>query len=500
MEYQIMGKTATLRNEEPQATIVDGREFPMEGVEMFTSDIAPKAKDNASLVNKLPIELLLEIFWRYVHGEDICPVPSHAYKIPTSCQSSGDPVRVSQVCSLWRAIAFSSPTLWSTIYFNTTVRSHFDRLSHHIHRSAAVPLTLTIDMQRIRRPKLFQPGAMQKALQSALAQLPRCRRLYLNFSWEMQTWLVQNLPPTPPLQLEEFSAYIPGWSSGSRSTLKLCTYLHSSPRLLAAKWKGVHAFGRTTELLVQHIPRDVRVVEMEDFHSLDDLVPFLKGCERLERLSSYISKATRLQSPALRLDHLQSLSLSTMGNLAATLGSLTLPSLTELTLDHFWDMGHAGVLHADIGWAALLAMVERSGCRIQRLTYKRNGGNNGEDPYVAEEDLLHTLESPLFDSLTYLSLEGSFGNATLMGLTLLPGHRKTLPGLKSLEVKGCWSTDGVWSELVMSRSGQALESAHILLRGPSQSNFSRDMMLVLPSVDVHAEWRELDHKTGLALG
>ncbi|KAJ2925860.1 hypothetical protein H1R20_g11235, partial [Candolleomyces eurysporus] len=484
MEYQnntVMGITATLRDEERQATIVDG-ESPMEGLEMFTADIAPKDRDNASLINKLPIELLLEIFWDYVHGEDICPVPSHAYKIPTSCRSSGDPVRISHVCSLWRAIAFSNPTLWSTIYFNTTVTNHYSRLSHHIHRSGSVPLTLTIDMQRIRRPKLLQPAAMQKALQSALAQLPRCRRLYLNFSWEMQTWLVQNLPPTPPLHLEEFSAYIPGWSSGSRSTLKLCTYLHSSPAPPRRQVEGrarVRAHDRAAR--AAHPARRAR--------RRDGRLPLARR-----------PRALPDGSPALRLEHLRSLSLSTMGNLATTLGSLTLPSLAELTLDHFWDMGHAGVLHADVGWAALRGMVERSACRIQRLTYKRNGGNGGEDPCVAEDDLLHALESPLFDALAYLSLEGSFGDATLVGLTVLPGHRRTLPGLKSLEVKGCWSTDGVWSELVVSRCGQGLESAHILLRGPSQSNFCRDMMLVVPGVDVHAEWRELDHKTGLALG
>lgn len=459
-------------------------------------------QDRTSLINKLPIELLVEIFWLYVHGADICPIASHAFKIPTSRQSSGDPVRLSHVCSLWRAISFSSPHLWSTIYINTSrTKRHFERLSHHLHHAGTSPLTLTLDIKGLRRANSFERIAMENTLQYASAQLHRCRRLYLSPSWELQGWLVRNLPSAPPVHLEEFSAHIPGFSSAN--TLKLSSYLHSSPKLRSAKWKGVHAaFGRTTELLVDDIPREsVRTVELGDFHAFDDLVPFLAGCEHLERVGCYISQSSGLQEPPLRLEHLKSLSLSTMGDLTNTLGSLTLPSLTELTLDHFWDMGHAGLGHADIGWDALLGMVERSGCKIHSLTYRRNGGNSGDDPHVSEDAMLRTLESPLFNDLNHLSLEGRFGNTTLCGLTT----HSVLPGLKSLEIKGCWSTDGVWCDLVMCRRSAggynhgALESAKILLRGPSQSNFCRDRMLVVPGVDVHVEWKEFEDKSDWVL-
>ncbi|KAJ2916344.1 hypothetical protein MD484_g4035, partial [Candolleomyces efflorescens] len=499
-----MGKIVTLRNAERQSTILDGCDSSMEGTE-------PPVDAPQALLNKLPIELLVEIFWFYVHGADICSIPSHAFQIPTSLQSSGDPIRLTHICSLWRAISLSTPTLWSTIYINPSLsKHHFACLSHHIKYAGSAPLTLTLEIKGLRRSDPSERISIENTLRYALGHLHRCRRVYLNPSWELQGCLVRNLPSTPPMHLEEFNAHIPGFSAAN--TLKLSAYLHASPKLCSAKWKGVHAaFGKTTERLVDDIPRNtIRAVELGDFHAFDDLVPFLGGCELLERVGCYVSQSPSgggssggVQGTPLRLAHLRSLSLSTMGDLTSTLSSLTLPLLTELTLDHFWDMGHAGLGHVDIGWDALLGLVERSRCKIQKFIYKRNGGNSVDDPYVSEDAMMRALASPFFNELHHLSLEGRFGNTTLYGL-LAP--QRILPALKNLEIKGCWSTDGVWSDLVMRRHPSlggryrgVLESAKILLRGPSQSNFCRDRMLVVPGVDVHVEWKEFDDKSDWVL-
>ncbi|KAF5326248.1 hypothetical protein D9611_000652 [Ephemerocybe angulata] len=503
---------------------------------------------NRSPLNQLPVELLLEIFWKYVHESNIAvrvQAPSKSgttssFEVPSYGTPPGSPMLLSHVCPLWRAIVVSSPNLWSTIHVDDNCPGFADRLLLYVSRSGTNLLTLT--MKIWRAPSLADRHGTTRhwgTCALAISQFPRCRRIYLDISWALEHALVARLPPssTPPVHLEELSVRLPGWSS--RNALKFSAYLHRSPRLKTVKWKGLYtnANGRVTRSLLEDLPTDtVRSIDLGDFHSLEDLLPALARHEHLEQLRSYVCKpssvwTTSVQSmmalgptssprDSLKLEHLHTISLHTLSTLTHVFAALELPALRTLAIDHFWDMTGANNLtsshhhYADVGWDAVRGMLERSKCKLESLVYTRYGGDGNQldiaVPPINEAALGRLLEAPVMESLRLLSFTGRLGDRTLRALTLQHASSQTseggaaarlvLPNLQILVINECWSTDGTWSEMVLSRSrahfkggkavSRCLEKAHVLLKGSSQSNFSRDLMLVMPGVEVIADWGE----------
>ena len=98
-------------------------------------------------INKLPPEILCEIFWWVVSTG-----PKSYGR--TAVPARGTPLRVSQVCKTWRDIALSYGRLWSFLYINgrslhdAYVRDGFDLVvlfDMWIARSGRAALNCVID-------------------------------------------------------------------------------------------------------------------------------------------------------------------------------------------------------------------------------------------------------------------------------------------------------------------------------------------------------------------
>ena len=486
--------------------------------------LAPQTADegHVSLINGLPVELLAEIFWDFVRdtSDDKSATTKglakpNAHKVPPFRKPYGDPIILGTVCKFWRNVALSIPGLWSTIYITTNHPHFLKRLPLYLSRCGSEPLTLSLHISR--PPPQYRTSIQERLkclsqyedlLGSALYVIPRCRRLYLDLQWEVQN---PNAPfyHAHPLMLEEFSANFSGtWDT--RKVTKFCTFLEASPQLKRLRWQGLrgNANSTATHKLLQCISTEsIRDLELCDFHRFDEMLGFLRKCNDLETFSCYAAKPPQPSMalvlygtnappgppPFTVLGRLHTLSLLSISALDHVFGLLILPSLKRFTIDHCWDMESVESQHstyADIGWDALKSLLERSQCNVRSLEYRRHGEHD-EAPFVNESALVRFLESPGAQWLEELSISAAIGDGTLRALTLRPGKTPTCPNLKKVVVGGCRSTDGVWSDMVLSRSrGPArLTSASVVLKGQSESNFTRDLMLVVPGVNVEAEWR-----------
>ncbi|TEB25386.1 hypothetical protein FA13DRAFT_1167406 [Coprinellus micaceus] len=483
----------------------------------------PRTADNghASLINGLPVELLAEIFWDFVRDTSDTLATTKglakpdAHKVPPYRKPYGDPIILGTVCKFWRSVALSISGLWSTIYI-TTNHPHFpQRLPLYLSRCGPEPLTLSL---HISRPPPQYRTNIQERLQclsryedllgSVLSLVPRCRRLYLDLQWEIQN-PKPSFYPAHPLILEEFSANFSGtWDT--RKVTKFCALLDASPHLKRLRWQGLrgNANSTATHKLLQSISTpSIRDLELCDFHRFDEMLGFLRKCNDLETFSCYAAKPPQPSMalvlygtnappgppPFTILGHLHTLSLLSISALDHVFGLLILPSLKKLTIDHCWDMESVESQHstyADIGWDALKSLLERSQCNLRTLEYRRHGEHE-EAPSVNESALVRFVESAGAQWLEDLSISAAVGDETLRALTLRPGKAPVCPTLKKVVLGRCKSTDGAWSDMVLSRSREPtrLKSASVVLKGHSESNFTRDLMLVVPGMIVAAEWR-----------
>ncbi|KII89896.1 hypothetical protein PLICRDRAFT_570039 [Plicaturopsis crispa FD-325 SS-3] len=85
-----------------------------------------------SLIGSLPLEVLARIF--------IACLPTD--KISEPADTRAVPLRLTQVCSEWRALAYATQPLWTSIYLNMDRHQDAERVKRWLDRSGQHPLTL----------------------------------------------------------------------------------------------------------------------------------------------------------------------------------------------------------------------------------------------------------------------------------------------------------------------------------------------------------------------
>ncbi|KAF7302197.1 hypothetical protein MIND_00786600 [Mycena indigotica] len=98
--------------------------------------------NSRNIVDTLPPELLVAIF------HNCLPVSTDAEHEPHLVDSNGAPLLLTQISSLWRRLALSTPTLWKTFYIDIDILKHPDRLSElaemWLSRAGSCPLDISI--------------------------------------------------------------------------------------------------------------------------------------------------------------------------------------------------------------------------------------------------------------------------------------------------------------------------------------------------------------------
>ncbi|KAF7289547.1 F-box domain-containing protein [Mycena kentingensis (nom. inval.)] len=150
----------------------------------------------------LPTEIVVEIFSAYLD-----PLPA--------LRGAGSPIRLGQICRLWRDIAHGTPTLWAAFRVfdypetpdNTLANLHLSALRLCVRRSSSAPLAFEFGAEDI--VSRTQYTAEVEAITLLLAQCARWRHVVLHTPRDLPATLKLAARSMPQLIHLELSSHDP---------------------------------------------------------------------------------------------------------------------------------------------------------------------------------------------------------------------------------------------------------------------------------------------------
>lgn len=297
--------------------------------------------ESHSPCQRLPPELWSRIF-------QYCLPEGETYVRP---DVMGAPLLMCRVCRLWREVAISTPSIWSSlsIHRNLRKRPHAYLLQAWVQRSQAVPLSLEVYLSApSNQPCHFHHD--HSILQVVISCAERWQNLRLNVTNDC---LLQSIfdRPMPSLQTIELS------SNCAIGQLAICPTL--APQL------------RTVSLLTA--PLDFRPLSLpwsalnrlssRHWAEVDSHLEVLRRCPNLEFARLHLLQAHHPRTsgcPPLLLEKVRILEIAALNGCAMSviLDRLVLPSVSELHLDVPGESPEYGVS----GWPkdSVVSLVERS--------------------------------------------------------------------------------------------------------------------------------------------
>ncbi|GLB42436.1 hypothetical protein LshimejAT787_1104510 [Lyophyllum shimeji] len=427
-------------------------------------------------INRLPVELLADVFFLSLQDNRVMKGPPRSRKFPGLSFSPGwssDPMILASVCRHWRAVALTTPMLWSSLAILCSQRKHhIPLLRTWLERSADCPLTICLVEPFRESKERAQWWPQQQALATdilslLITQAYRWKAIDFRFSLGIPVVLA-NIPHGTLRALE--SATIFSSEGRSLSPLEFLSLdqvweaVHASPSLRKARWEAVYLEHR-----LQDIPC-TQLTSIEVTISIDSLFDLLSLCHNLvdlhftdARLESDADSPPRSSNhphshALLVLPHLRNLSLDLNQPSATIFGRLTLPSLIS------FDIRQDQSCREPSDASSFKDLLARSKCCLQKFSYE-DTGPDGEDI------LLEMLSSPLLSSLADLSVESSVSTKFTNLLTRQPAMCATLPRLERLALGQCATPPGALRDMVSSRR---IKTDHCsLLREMKVGNWAR---------------------------
>jgi hypothetical protein len=296
--------------------------------------------------------------------------------LPTSPESailltrSTSPIILAHVCNSWRAAAFSSALLWTSIYLEFRPGAHaqrqLNRLRAHLSYSGTSPLSISLSFLLAEQPNYLDSTCARDALDVILSAAARWRSLSIL---------------APSHLLIDFS------ERSNRSapvTLQLETLSLAAPVLQARPTPfplGLHAPGLRT-LTIEGIDTHVRGVHWEVLHDLTlirswalrakfwETVDALKLCRELRQCTLSVDHVSQendalrpSKQPVIRWPHLHMLELRANLNDFGIVTLLPLLELRKLKTLHLHSMG----MTTQTCFDTIFAFLERWGGMLSNL-------------------------------------------------------------------------------------------------------------------------------------
>ncbi|KAJ7897738.1 hypothetical protein B0H13DRAFT_2337798 [Mycena leptocephala] len=318
------------------------------------------------------------------------------------------PLRLASICNAWRAVALSTPALWTSFHAShinagpSTVDNMFRSLQCWLPRAGSLPLDLNI-----RFPSLMSLWGPVEPILSILAQYS-------------SQWSTVNLDLLEPISFPIDS------TRGLPSLRKLSLHLIYPPRD-DKPFTTVTTFLRAPQLreaVLKNIS-PVRIslpwIQLTSLHLYGDAktsVEVLKLTPNLEILSAFLDFLYGPPTPIIVLPRLHTLRLISFHYEPPTLlQNLTLPGIGKLDLEHFQ------IYHL----AALDSFLARSKSSIKTL-------NLNMGAYNPAHHCISSLPSLTHLKIRYVGPEWSISNLTslLYEMTTTP---RFLPVLESLDLE-----------------------------------------------------------------
>ena len=353
-------------------------------------------------ISSLPPELLCDIFQHYVdEGEssvDRRPNP-WVSALTTGLAGTVNPIVLGHVCSHWRIISLSMPTLWSSLAIHRPNLSQVQQVRVWLERSGSCPLNLFISHA------VDGDATQHAATRDILA-------LFVKHShrWRSIGFVFQDRPPSsygellklPPGAMSGLeSAYIDLPSRSHADADKLWDVIYSSPSLRRVDWGGRYKFSAAT-LSANTVPwTQLTHMTMQgvDDLTVDEFLDILQACRELLELDVSVSwpetgriRPSYVVIPKLRICRITAWKY----NSAVILNRVSFPALSCLSLVHARGRKNVG---QPASCSYITEFLRRSGCELRTVCLSDPSGA------IREEDLVGLLRSLHVQSVRSLALD-----------------------------------------------------------------------------------------------
>ncbi|TFK54540.1 hypothetical protein OE88DRAFT_1655250 [Heliocybe sulcata] len=284
-------------------------------------------------------ELVIEIM-RYCATDKLCPSQHHDFE---------NPFVIGQVCSAWRDVALSTPSLWTNVHVTVSTLSTVSQaqaLERLLQRSHPHFLTLKVEYQPLQ---IHQSGAPLQVIHTLRKSSERWRSLDVSLTGSLLEALVDSapLPNLETLVLRSSWMYNPYPPPATHESLPRGTTFKGAPALRKLNLSNTYLNTSTiidcfpleqlTELDI-FVGRINRPTQFSGFHTTH----LLAHTPNLEtyRLSSVPETCppedypeSALTSHPVPMPHLRTLELQTYDRWSPIFDNLVLPGLEKVRLE-----------------------------------------------------------------------------------------------------------------------------------------------------------------------
>ncbi|KAJ3886282.1 hypothetical protein GG344DRAFT_81855 [Lentinula edodes] len=363
-------------------------------------------------VNYLPAELLREIFSYLLPGRD--------WKLEARPPPQ---LALVEVCSYWRDIALSYPTLWSTFMIVHPIERHIPMTKLWLERSGQHPITVYIDHQGSEFEETF--AATDAVIDLLRPHVHRWKAATFIFASGIHSSLLA-LPRDEYPLLETLCFDVTGvycWSPDAIARVEEKFFPSSSPRLRKVTWE-THGLSLNSPPLV---PSTITYLS-GDFLMDHSFFESLSKLKNLETLRLHGSARNGIVFPPLPtplvLHCLQTFEFRSDIHTPFLLDSIVTPSLKILVIARPID---------EKTQKSLCSFIQRSRCRLSAFSLLNASGDDLENQFLKE-----FLVSPYMEFLSELNILSSNTDAVFTILVGGDSNKPVLPSLNRLWISTSW--------------------------------------------------------------
>ncbi|KAF8956663.1 hypothetical protein BDZ97DRAFT_1763624 [Flammula alnicola] len=425
-------------------------------------------QNEPALINKvLPVDVLGEVFMHSIacshSSTELCMQMSspdlfsaHARYEPLvskitsihhhQCHSTPEPFFLGQVCAQWRNLVLDMPQLWSHIaIIECPKERQLELLRVWLARSRQHPISILLSWH-------WCGTEYMKGLHQPLRSLADLLASYAS-RWKAVEFTCQKGDALASfcevvglgslIQLESFTLNDKSSDRANNNMNDLARLFFRLPSLRKLKWAQPDFYRPKAEA---HPPwSQLRSLDLSQCPetATDRLFSALLQCRLLEDL--HIGQTSLIEEQndiiPITLPALQILRVTSLAQSFVLYDKLVVPRLRVALLQNVMKYQDPGRI-----WNALDLMLVRSQCRLERFSFM---------DYTAEqnqEQLILQLSSPSFSSLVELTLATIIPVDTVVAALMhTEDSHYILPGLRTLELRGCSFVDGAISKVASSR-------------------------------------------------
>ncbi|KAL1716586.1 hypothetical protein EV715DRAFT_204956 [Schizophyllum commune] len=417
----------------------------------FRSSTKTSAEPDTSSINRLPFEILSDIFilslppvdHSWMFGETIDAYEGGCYPdIPSHLRA---PVVLTAVCTYWHAVATGTPRLWTRILVDDLcARRQLHWAALHVKNSGNLPLILHIRTN---------PGDPHQALNALLRIIvPHAQRWHtlVLFGYSFRLDDARFLSTARAESLTSIMIH------DVRSNVRdiIWSWAMSMPFLRRVTLTLANNNIPTLMSQASNVWMELRDLSLSDRQcQTPEVLTLLQTCPRMEILHVDSFSWPRLWDDAdLPVTQVQAPNLHTLlvvnhaDDTHIFFAHVLVPRLRHLAIDD--HARHANSHSQTQLWSTVTDMLARSGARLKRFLYTGD-----------EEQLVELLQRDTFQDLKELSAYRMLTSKRLLNMLTIHAGHCCLPFLDDLSIGCTWgATEAALDKMIMSRKG----SLHIL--------------------------------------